>query len=118
MSTEGVYYDTQKDSIDIYLPEEIFASYKKMNRQERLILTSIYFPPVLTQIIQDVYYDHTFERNELSGKHWYIAIENAVASYNIDFEKGCAYVVSMNIIEGLLRDGAETIALFNKEVPK
>ena len=118
MSSKGLYYDVRGDSIEIFLPEEVFASYKKMNRQERLILTSIYFPPVLTQIVQDVYYDNIFDRNELSGKHWYMAIENAVASYNIDFEKECAYTASMGMIEGLLRDGAETVTLFNKEVPE
>lgn len=116
MSSGNLYYDADGDSIDIYLPEQIFASYKKMNRQERLVLTSIYFPPVLTQIIQDIYYDKSYDDDELNGKKWYLAIENARESYGIDLEKETAYSTSIGMIEGLLRDGAETITLFRKEI--
>ena len=114
LSSGSLYYEATGDSIEIFLPEEVFASYKKMTRQERLILTSIYFPPVLTQIVQDVYYDRIYDEGELSGRHWYMAVENAIASYGINMEKENAYSASMAMIEGLLRDGAETVTLFKE----
>lgn len=116
LSDRELYYDINGDSIDIFLPEEVFSAYKRMNRQERLVLSSIYFPPVLVQIVQDVYIDSIYDHDELDGRHWFTAINNALDSYNIDPSNLSAYPIAMELIGGLLRDGATTVPMFNQEV--
>lgn len=100
-------YDFDEDAINIYLSDEVYDLYKKFDKTEKTIFTSIYFPPVLADIIQNEFIDDN--SGEHSNHRWYTAIENAILNRGLDVGSKGALTTAISLIGELMEEGAQYI---------
>ena len=95
-------YNIDGESIIIYIPEEVSNRHKKMTKNQKIEVTSIYFPPVLQDIIAEYFCNGN---TDYSDRKWYNAIRDAITVRNIDTVKTGPYQIMMWIIGDLLAEG-------------
>ncbi len=96
-------YDLEGDSIVLTIPREVFDRYSKMTRNQKIQITSMYFPPVLENIIDTVFAEGF---NEYSDRKWYDAIKKSLELKNINPSDNDAYVAMMAVLGDLLVEGS------------
>ena len=101
-------YDIEGDSIIISIPPEVYGRYKKMTRNQKIEVTSIYFPSVLLDIIYEHFYA---EGSDYKNHKWYGAINDALTARGIDPAENSPYDSMSVILGGLLSEGVGYIQL-------
>ncbi len=96
------YYDLEGDSILLYVPREVYDKYSKMTRNQKIQVTSIYFPPVLESILSNIFID---DMKEYADRMWYGSIQQALESRGINPQDYDAYQVMMSILGDFLIEG-------------
>ena len=97
-------YDIEGDSIILDIPAPVYEKYSKMNRNQKVQVTAMYFPPVLQNIIQSVFIDE-YNRENYRNCSWFEAIDQTLKNRNIDVKRNDPYVSMMAILGDLLVDG-------------
>ena len=101
-------YDIDGDSIILFVPQEVFDRYIKMTKNQKIQVTSMYFPPVLQSIIYNIFAEGV---REYSDRKWYGSIKDTLSNKGIDPTEEDPYNVMMEVLKELLVEGASYIPI-------
>ena len=88
--------------IILNIPEGVYNRYKKMTKNQKIEVTSIYFPSVLLSIINEQFCGGG---SEYTDRKWYGAIRDSIDNRGIIPSDNDPYIVTMAIIGDLLTEG-------------
>ncbi len=100
--------DFESDSIIIYIPRDVYKRYIRMTKNQKTIVTSMYFPPVLVNIIIAF-----FANAEEGYSHckWYQAIKESMDRNHVDLGSCSAYAAMMAILGDLYVESTNYIPI-------
>ena len=105
-------YDIEGDTIILQVPEEVYQKYRKMTKNQKIEVTSIYFPAVLQSIISNNFVENT---SEYADRRWYGAIKDALYARGIDPRGQDPYIIMMAVIGDLMTEGVSFIPIQESE---
>ncbi len=104
------WYDTDADFITIHLPEDLYIKLDTMPPEHKSIYTSIYFPPVLVDLISQYWMDSEALAQPYK---WYEVIEKSIESnypgQDLSEQDVSAYEVMTTIIDSLVASAAKDV---------
>lgn len=99
-------YDIEGDSIILYIPKNDYEKYRTMGKNQKIEVTSIYFPPVLLSIIDEQFCKG---KSDYTDRKWYAAIKDSLNARFINPMDNDPYIIVMEIIGELLSEGVSFI---------
>ena len=105
-------YKTNKDYIEITVPEEIFTQYCKLKiRDCAQIFTTMYVVPVIQQIIQQYWIDEP-DNDVVKNDRWYVSLNERI-TISVDLSRGLnSFEITMKILEGLIFESTDYLVKY------